>query len=352
MNPKLEETVVLDFTTHNPSTGAAADADSTPTVEVFEDANDTPILTPTPTKRTAKTGNYRVSVACTAANGFEAGKSYNVVVSATVGGVTGKAPIQRLLMRTRGVDDVLPTSGYTAPPTAAAIRSEIDANSTKLDTNVGSRLATAGYTAPDNAGITGIKAKTDQLGFTGAAVDAVVTEPVTVSDLEGFALQQIAAKMLLYPSPTLNMPTVGARTIVIPDINAANDGAFVGATVVHMNAAGELIQLRTITEYDHTTKTITVDQDWLVAPADTDRFNIYEIGNAVPLSVMNQTVEGLVTLKKSLRGITAALLGRSSGHTSGASSPKYRDLANAKDRISATTDADGNRTTVTLDLDD
>lgn len=50
-----------------------------------------------------------------------------------------------------------------AAPTAAAIRAEIDANSTKLDVAVSTRLATAGYTAPDNAGITAIKAKTDNL---------------------------------------------------------------------------------------------------------------------------------------------------------------------------------------------
>lgn len=48
-------------------------------------------------------------------------------------------------------------------PTAAAIRAEIDANSTKLDVAIGTRLAAAGYTAPDNAGITAIKAKTDLL---------------------------------------------------------------------------------------------------------------------------------------------------------------------------------------------
>ena len=41
----------------------------------------------------------------------------------------------------------LATSGYTTPPTAAAIRSEIDTNSTKLDVNVGSRLAPSGTLA-------------------------------------------------------------------------------------------------------------------------------------------------------------------------------------------------------------
>jgi hypothetical protein len=94
MNPALGETIYVDFITSSPTTGAAADADSTPASEVFEDATDTAILTPSVTKRTGKTGNYRVQVACTTANGFEVGKSYNIVVSATVGTVAAKAVVQ------------------------------------------------------------------------------------------------------------------------------------------------------------------------------------------------------------------------------------------------------------------
>jgi hypothetical protein len=92
VNPILEETIYLDFIVSN-STGAAADADATPTVEVFEDATDTAILAPTATKRTSKTGDYRIPVACTAA------KSYNVVVSATVGGIAAKAKIASFQVR-------------------------------------------------------------------------------------------------------------------------------------------------------------------------------------------------------------------------------------------------------------
>lgn len=57
----------------------------------------------------------------------------------------------------------LASSGYTTPPTVAAIRTEIDTNSTKLDAAVSTRLAAASYTAPANADITAIKAKTDNL---------------------------------------------------------------------------------------------------------------------------------------------------------------------------------------------
>lgn len=105
-NPELEETIYVDFITSSPTTGAAADADSTPTCEIFEDTSDTAILTPTVVKRTSKTGNYRVPVVCTAANGFEAGKSYAVIVSATVGAVAAKARVSNFQVRTYGPDDV------------------------------------------------------------------------------------------------------------------------------------------------------------------------------------------------------------------------------------------------------
>ena len=80
--------------------------------------------------------------------------------------VLGRAGVENL---DATVSSRLATSGYTAPsaaPTVAAIRAEIDSNSTKLanlDTTVSSRLATIAYTAPSNSDITAIKAKTDNL---------------------------------------------------------------------------------------------------------------------------------------------------------------------------------------------
>lgn len=88
----LDEVVHFDSVTHSPTTGAVTDADSPPTFDVFEEATDTPILAAqTMTKRTVLTGNYRGTFTTSAANGFEAGKWYNVVTIGTVGGVTGKA---------------------------------------------------------------------------------------------------------------------------------------------------------------------------------------------------------------------------------------------------------------------
>jgi hypothetical protein len=57
---------------------------------------------------------------------------------------------------------------------AAAVRAEMDANSTKLDVATSTRLAGAGYTAPNNADIAAIKAKTDQLTINSGLLDVNV----------------------------------------------------------------------------------------------------------------------------------------------------------------------------------
>lgn len=77
----------------------------------------------------------------------------------TVGSV-GKLLVDRL---DATVGSRLAGTSYTAPPTAAQIRAEIDASSTKLDVAVGTRLAGASYTAPDNAGVGAIRGSTDAL---------------------------------------------------------------------------------------------------------------------------------------------------------------------------------------------
>lgn len=93
MNIPINEVVHFDVVTSDPATGAAIDADSEPTFEVFEEGTDTDIAGGTMTKRTGRTGNYRDLIAVTASAGFEIGKFYNVVASATVAGVTGKTVV-------------------------------------------------------------------------------------------------------------------------------------------------------------------------------------------------------------------------------------------------------------------
>lgn len=110
MEPRLGETIYVDFQTYSPETGSAADATGTPTAKVYEDGDDTPILAPTVVKRAGTTGEYFVPIACTEDNDFEADRSYNVVVTATVGGVNAPHGLARFQVR----DDASLTSFLSA----------------------------------------------------------------------------------------------------------------------------------------------------------------------------------------------------------------------------------------------
>ncbi|VAX15360.1 hypothetical protein MNBD_NITROSPINAE04-1962 [hydrothermal vent metagenome] len=88
---KIDDFYTFSVNTHNPSTGAATDADSAPTYRVYEDETATPILTGSMAllDSTNTTGFYSEQIQLTAANGFEEGKSYNIYITATVGGTAG-----------------------------------------------------------------------------------------------------------------------------------------------------------------------------------------------------------------------------------------------------------------------
>lgn len=88
MSPvSLGDSLWLNFGTSSATTGAATNADSLPTVSVEEDGA---AMGYAPAVANVTTGLYRVEVACTTGNGFEAGKRYSLYATATVGGITGR----------------------------------------------------------------------------------------------------------------------------------------------------------------------------------------------------------------------------------------------------------------------
>lgn len=74
-----------------------------------------------------------------------------------------------------------------------------------------------------------------------------------------------------------------------------------------------------------------------------------DLTGVTPASIWGYTLEGSYTAAQVQRLIASALAGKVSGAASNA--PVFRDLADTKDRITATTDASGNRTAITLDAD-
>ena len=90
----IGKNLTFSITTHDPDTGVLTDADEAPAYRIYENETATPILTGSmATLDTANTtGFYTETVACTAANGFEDGKSYTIYITATVDGDTGGHP--------------------------------------------------------------------------------------------------------------------------------------------------------------------------------------------------------------------------------------------------------------------
>lgn len=65
-------------------------------------------------------------------------------------------------------------------------------------------------------------------------------------------------------------------------------------------------------------------------------------------SIWDEVVESGFTVRQLMRAFASALTGKASGLET--TTAVYRDIADTKDRITATVDADGNRTAITLDV--
>lgn len=74
----------------------------------------------------------------------------------------------------------------------------------------------------------------------------------------------------------------------------------------------------------------------------------YRLSSTGVDDILDEVTEGTTTLRQLMRGFAAVLLGKASGLDT--TSAVYRDIGDSKDRITATVDADGNRSAVTRDL--
>lgn len=88
---QIGDNLVFAITTHDPDTGILTDAESAPSYWVYEDETATAILDGTMAKLDDgnTTGFYTELIACTAANGFQNGKTYTIYIEATVDGDKG-----------------------------------------------------------------------------------------------------------------------------------------------------------------------------------------------------------------------------------------------------------------------
>jgi hypothetical protein len=100
---KLADVVWVGFSTADSGTGAATDADATPTILIYEDGS---LIGYSPVPTHLASGRYQVAVDCSGANGFSADKQYRVDVTCTVGGVAGAETIAQIHVLNNHVDDL------------------------------------------------------------------------------------------------------------------------------------------------------------------------------------------------------------------------------------------------------
>lgn len=282
----LSDSVYLHFGTSSASTGAATNADSTPSVVVAEDGTD---MGYAPTVTNVATGLYKVQIDATSGNGFEAGRRYSVYAVATVGGITGRDGI--------GEFEVLATdlntgvASVTAAVTVGAMQADVVTASAiaagaigsseapllaNLDATVSSRLASASYTAPLDAA--GTRAA---IGLAAANLDTQLSSLSTA---------------------------IGTRA-------APGDAMDLVAGAVDAAAIA----------------TDAIDADALAASAITELVD----------AVWAKALESGFTADRLVRIIAAAVAGKVSG---GPGSPVFRNLGDTGDMITGTADSNGNRT--------
>lgn len=219
--------------------------------------------------------------------------------------------------------------------------------------DIATRLATAGYTAPDNASITAIKAKTDNLPASPAAVGsamnlaanavtaaAIATDAITDTKIAANAItaakiatDAITATKIAANAITSAKIASGAITATqAPNLDAAVSTRLASASYTAPDNAG-VAAIKAKTDNLPATPAATGDAMLLTAAAVD--------------SILDEVIEGAMTLRQALRIVLAGVAGKASGAPTGPI--RYRDLGDTKDRIIGTIDADGNRTAVTLD---
>jgi len=230
---ELDDYLTFAAQTHD-STGAAADADAVPSYAIYENETAGALVTGNMAKLGAVTGFYTEQVQLTAAAGFELGKCYAIRVSATVGGV---AAAKADMFQVEG--DAYAVVAHADYGNAKLVRSTTPANTLTVDA---SHQAFA-----DVSAISGDSTAADHLE---AILDAMPGGAV-VDDND--------------PDPT----ATAFETTLSEATNDHYNGAFVVFT------SGALLgQSRKISDYDGTSKVLTVAAAFTEAPTVGDTFLI------------------------------------------------------------------------------
>jgi hypothetical protein len=226
-------------------------------------------------------------------------------------------------------------------------------------------------TLPGNVTLAGSAAWTWTLSATETEATEIViqvvdTAPKAVQD-QFFRLQTTKAGALQVGVPQAAQSA--GDTAITLDATAAAQTDFYKGSVVTIISGDGANQARIITAYNGSTKVATIDRGWDVALTTGGTRSVFAVfpqglnqpltsgqtTSAVPTTAQiateifdTQTVEAGMTFRGALRLMGAVLAGRRSGTGSG-TEVFNAAVTNAKARVTATIDGNGNRTNVTTD---
>ena len=266
----LEDTIYQKFTTRSFSTGAPTTLAGTPVVSAYEDDSLTQITAGITLTEDfdSVTGLNHLTVAATAANGFESGKDYNLVITTgTVGGVSV-------------VGEVVGTFSIERGATVA------DVTSILADTNELQTTLSAGIAARSNNNTLEALLGVDDDAAEDTVVFQVWEELLTggthnVPNSAGRRLRALSGTILHDGTAQAG----AADTITLDTGASALDGFYEQTVVIITNGTG-FEQSRVISDYNGTTKVASVTPAWTTAPDNTSEFDI------IPGSVHSATMNG------------------------------------------------------------
>jgi hypothetical protein len=218
-------------------------------------------------------------------------------------------------------------ASIAARPTNPLLTSDVRLNN--IDVATSTRMATFTYTAPDNTSVTAIKAKTDQLVFTGANLNA---NAQVISDKTGYNVSSINAAVI--------------NSTVAPNLDVAS------STLATTSALSAVATTANTVEASLTTITAALPTAGAkIAGEGATIKNLEQLPTvaAIVAGVFNNVVENSKTFVQIMRINLAVLTGRTTGV--GTSTNVFKSHDNTKARVTTTFDSFKNRADVTLDGD-
>jgi hypothetical protein len=294
----IGDNLVFGVCTHDPDTGVLTDADSVPTYRVYEDETGTAILNGSMAKLddANTTGFYTETLTCTAANGFEDGKTYTVYIEATVDSDTGgisygfkaKTPVADAVW-----DETLSAGAHANLFSAGKRLQNVvlrggtaisgGANWVQLPgpwSSVDGIYEENLVSIVDGTGAAQTRMITDYVGSTRRAyVDRdwhIV--PDNTSEIELLAFSGVLLSQH-------GVATAGAADSITLSADASATSATYVGSVVYISSGTGTGQIRLITAYDGATKIATVSDNWTTTPDNTSVYKVLPVGRTIVDSI-------------------------------------------------------------------